>query len=190
MRRIVLITALVALMSGVASADLPFTSIETPNVLINEGETYTVTHDLSIDPPALTVPPDVITSANLTLYFDDDPTTVWGYEVLPYDLALEFAWVDIAGGAGGSGSWVEVGGWVGQDELDYSIDTDWLNLNSGILPVDVTIENWNDHWFFGTHADIYLTQSELSGTYVPVPGAVLLGMLGLSVVGVKLRKRA
>jgi len=27
-------------------------------------------------------------------------------------------------------------------------------------------------------------------TFVPVPGAVLLGMLGLSVAGVKLRKRA
>jgi len=45
---------------------------------------------------------------------------------------------------------------------------------------DITLRLWNAR----------LDQVELRANVVPVPGAVLLGMLGLSVVGVKLRKRA
>jgi hypothetical protein len=45
-----------------------------------------------------------------------------------------------------------------------------------------------------TSGDFYFQKSKFTveSDYnpVPVPGAVLLGMLGLSVVGVKLRKRA
>ena len=45
-----------------------------------------------------------------------------------------------------------------------------------------------------TYGDIWYTDGVLTADIVPnpvpVPGAVLLGMLGLSVVGVKLRKHA
>ena len=193
MRKIVLIAVLVGCISGIASADLPFTSIVNPDVLINEGDTYTVTHDLSCDPPGLNVPPAVITSANLVLSFDDDPwVSRRGYEILPFDLNLEYAWVDLEGGAGGTGSWVLIGMPVGVDTLPLSVDPLWLN-DDGMLSVEVTIDDTPLGCFGGWingEADVYLVQSELTGTYVPVPGAVLLGMLGLSVVGVKLRKRA
>ncbi|MHC4168605.1 MAG: PEP-CTERM sorting domain-containing protein [Planctomycetota bacterium] len=48
---------------------------------------------------------------------------------------------------------------------------------------------------FWTHASTYHASSTFlrfntDATMVPVPGAVLLGMLGLGVAGVKLRKRA
>jgi len=47
------------------------------------------------------------------------------------------------------------------------------------------------HWAYwpATHNSAY-TVTLTGAEYVPVPGAVLLGILGLSVVGVKLRKRA
>ncbi len=51
----------------------------------------------------------------------------------------------------------------------------WITGNS----LDITLRLWNAR----------IDKVELLAT-VPVPGAVLLGMLGLSVAGVKLRKRA
>ena len=45
-----------------------------------------------------------------------------------------------------------------------------------------------DHTGSGDY--IALDYFQLSGEMVPVPGAVLLGMIGLSIAGVKLRKRA
>jgi len=46
--------------------------------------------------------------------------------------------------------------------------------------------SWQGDGTWNSDYTVTLTGAE----YVPVPGAVLLGMLGLSVVGVKLRKRA
>ena len=202
MRRVVLITALVVCMSGVASADLSFTSTVTPDVKLNEGQTYTVIHDLGVNPPGLTVPPDIITSANLVLSFDDDPWIRRGKERLPYDLALEWAWVNIEDGLGGTSDWMLIGEPLGVPTLPFAINPVWLN-SDGLLKVDVTIDDTplNDLPFGGfldrfNGADAYWVESELSGTYVPsgtqvpVPGAVLLGMLGLSVAGLKLRKHA
>jgi len=55
---------------------------------------------------------------------------------------------------------------------------------SGLNAVHLMFEDF--HYSGGVAGDAYFDNIN----FVPVPGAVLLGMLGLSVVGVKLRKRA
>jgi hypothetical protein len=47
-----------------------------------------------------------------------------------------------------------------------------------------------DQFFGPDGSDPFLTGGEVKGSIVPVPGAVLLGILGLGVAGVKLRKYA
>ena len=61
-------------------------------------------------------------------------------------------------------------------------------LADGLLNVKVK----TGYFVTGVHEDFEWLHSTLSGEFeaVPVPGAVLLGLLGLSVAGVKLRKRA
>jgi hypothetical protein len=78
------------------------------------------------------------------------------------------------------------------DDLDDGqymlvLNIDWLN-DDGLL--DVTIDVYNDFGgVLGGTATAYLDHSRLYGTaVVPVPGAVLLGVLGLSAAGIKLRK--
>jgi len=71
------------------------------------------------------------------------------------------------------------------DEIVYCVDIDPLLVNDdGVLGVEIAV--CND---LGT-ANATLVSSVLSGEFeaVPVPGAVLLGILGLSLAGVKLRK--
>jgi len=81
-----------------------------------------------------------------------------------------------------------------------------VTSQTGLFSYDVTGDktsmNWTPmQWTFVADAPTTTLQfiSTIGGSYgpaldnvsvVPVPGAVLLGMLGLSVVGVKLRKRA
>ncbi len=85
----------------------------------------------------------------------------------------------------GSG-WVELAGGAEIDTAVYSmvVDVGFLNDNGKL---DVQVDVWNA---LGT-GDVYLKKSELCGTaqVVPVPGAVLLGVLGLGAAGMKLRRR-
>ena len=64
-----------------------------------------------------------------------------------------------------------IAGW-----LNAPIPSAWITGNS----FDVTLRLWNAR----------IDQVELKATVVPVPGAVLLGLLGLSAAGIKLRKFA
>ena len=73
--------------------------------------------------------------------------------------------------------------------------TGWIDvMTSWALPNPVGSISPNARLRFGwDRADDRLYNSgidDITVQAVPVPGAVLLGMLGLSVVGVKLRKRA
>ncbi|MHC4117314.1 MAG: hypothetical protein ACYSWO_07375 [Planctomycetota bacterium] len=77
-------------------------------------------------------------------------------------------------------------GAYGVDFTGYNITSMALTLDS--LTFDIPGENPNgdDIW---TDVEAAGTVT-FEGTVVPVPGAVLLGMIGLSIAGVKLRKHA
>jgi len=182
MKKVILTAVLAICMATVAQAD-PFSSVIdfSPDIYIGEGQTYTYSHDLASAVPPLTIPGDTVTSATLKLTFDDEDDGYW-YKGKWYswDWPVEYAWVELDD----TGTW----GWTEVNDGTYPIPVNiaWLNDN-GILKVEVTVDNWNS-----SYADVYLTKSELCGEFtpVPVPGAILLGILGLSVAGLKLRKFA
>jgi len=104
--------------------------------------------------------------------------------------------------------WVRIDGpggnayWLGPPAPPYP--SAWLTLNVPITESDWTIESgsWNallaDVTQLRIATEFYnnYTPQEITGidnvslNVIPVPGAVILGMIGLSVAGVKLRKRA
>ena len=182
MKKVILTAVLAMCMATVAQADMFSSVIDfSPDVYIGEGQTYTYSHDLASALPPLTIPGDTVTSATLKLTFDDDEFLgdFWS--------PLEYAWVELDD----TGTW----GWTEVNDGTYPIPVNiaWLNDN-GILKVEVTIDDdpLSDYWDGRNYADVYLTKSELCGEFtpVPVPGAILLGILGLSVAGLKLRKFA
>ncbi|MBL7186493.1 MAG: hypothetical protein ISS70_09215 [Phycisphaerae bacterium] len=68
-----------------------------------------------------------------------------------------------------------------------AIDAAWINGNNGMLDVQISLEE----------GATSLLRSVLTGdvspadaVHNPVPGAALLGILGLSVAGIKLRRHA
>jgi len=75
-----------------------------------------------------------------------------------------------------------------EDDLDKDVVIDWALFNGDTLvwTSRYTIVNGELAGYEPRSQYWVPTRSEV----VPVPGAVLLGMIGLSVVGVKLRKRA
>lgn len=79
----------------------------------------------------------------------------------------------------------------GNGAYDSAVDTDLVLGDEYAIWFNAAFNNWhvvdaygNDAW---GNPDM---QGSLMATAVPVPGAVLLGVLGLSVVGIKLRKSA
>jgi len=182
MIRWIFTTVLTICLVGVAQADM-FSSVITwagNGQYIGEGQTLTYSHSLLLATPPVSIPlGDLVTSAALNLKFHDDEPDQGG------NRALEFAWVELDD----IGTW----GWTEVDNgpsYPIAVDVAWLN-DDGILKVEVTINNSDSTW-----ADAYLKESDLSGQFTPapihapVPAAVLLGMLGLGVAGVKLRSYA
>ena len=73
----------------------------------------------------------------------------------------------------------------------YHVSREWIFTN-GAAPGGTPNGGgswipWNNGWYL---SPLHWDGSAWAGNPVPVPGAVLLGMLGLGAVGVKLRKRA
>ncbi len=128
-----------------------------------------------------------VTAASLELDFTNDETDdVFEFRGTVYWDYREYARIGFDGN-----TLVDVTDYS-DDDLDdgqYTLflDIDWLN-DDGLL--DVTIDVYNDFGgLLGGTATAYLDHSRLYGTaVVPVPGAVLLGVLGLSAAGIKLRK--
>ncbi len=118
---------------------------------------------------------DLVIDAMLTLEFVDDDPDKNGSEYV--QLAFE----------GGSGIPIgEVD--TGVYDPPFIVNVNWLD--DRILNVRVEVTNENDR------GDVYLKSSTLSGNaevaspVVPSPASVLLGFLGLTAAGLKLRKLA
>jgi len=186
-------TVLTFCMVGVGQADMfpaqtiDFTSSSNPywnasddstmGKLIENGSPFNYQHDLNA---LVSLPGDVINSATLELYFIDEETD-------NNPNKEEYVQIAFDGSA-----------WTALGEVDtgartYNVTT-YINTD-GILNVSVDVLNTATG--VGVVEEVYLNYSTLSGEYtpyvaepVPVPGAVLLGMLGLCVAGVKLRKYA
>ena len=191
--------ALVAVMGSPVSADLTYTFTDTIDFtsqdlqvnpywstgdspgngkMILEGQDFSYEHNINdlVDFAA----GDLVTDADLTLDFhDDDPAD---QIKLKKGIIVdnEEEWVRV--GFDGS-SWVDIAGEVDTGLYSLVVDIGWLN-DGGVLGVTVGV--WNNPLRTG---DVYLRSSTLSGTaVVPIPAAVLLGILGLGAAGWKLRK--
>ncbi len=177
----IVVAALIALTAGSAFADT-FTSTVNVNQVISElsngnAGSLTYYHYLNVATPPLTIPGDVVTSATLTLTFSDDEDPSWWGES-----AYEYGRVTLDG--------VVTFGWQELNDGAYPMTVNPIFVNTdGVLAVLVQIDNNEDGWW-GTTGDICLVTSVLTGEFTPVPApaAVLLGLLGLSAAGARLRK--
>lgn len=122
-----------------------------------------------------------VREACLELDFTNDGSDAYGSAfcgLIRWDLR-ESARVGFDGDA-----WQDIGE-VDNGFYSLILDVDWLN-DDGIL--DVTIKVWNPTGVVTAWLDHSVLYGDLVA--VPVPSAVLLGILGLDAVVVKLRKRA
>lgn len=192
---VTVLIATVACLSGSASAGM-YTFVDTIDtwgwlqadaVRFKQSSPLRYTHDLNQE--VNFAAGDTVTEAYLELDFTNDSwedldggDTYKLKGLLKWD-NREYATVGFDGVA-----WVEVASGAEIDDGAYSVvlNIDWLNDN-GLLDVTLTVDNSRDS------ADAWLDHSKLYGTamtpeirgnpapaVVPVPGALLLGMLGLA----------
>lgn len=151
---------------------------------ITEDTPLTYTHTIT----EFDIPEDyLVTGAWLNLDFTN-PDGLLGLEGDDYD--LDGWWIfdpwdnrEFVRFAYNGSAWVELGEDDG-NQYDLYLDLGLLNTDGSLT---VTVGVWNE---LGT-ADVWLDHSIFYGTVeaVPVPGAALLGVLGLSAAGMKLRRR-
>ena len=213
---IAVVTALIALIAGSVSADVTPSLVVSGDEFIHTMDFHTgyinrwgryietadyitvgnctnieYTHDLNAGPDGLDVPnTHRVTDATLALTFGDDDSDDHGWFFGYYDyrefvkLAYDgVTWFDITDVSNGHD--------VDSNTYSTVLAINWLTDGK----LDVQLDIWNP---LG-NADLRLYSSTLSGhfedvpadaVHTPVPGAALLGMLGLSVAGTKLRRRS
>lgn len=157
--------------------------LQTDAVYFTQSSPLHYTHDLNQE--VNFAAGDTVTEAYLELDFTNDAAESDGYKLtglFKWD-NREYATVGFDGVA-----WVQVASGAEIDDGAYAVvlNIDWLNDN-GLLDVTLTVHNSLNS------ADAWLDHSKLYGTamtpvipddptpaVVPVPGALLLGMLGLA----------
>lgn len=188
--RIVVLTivTLIVSMSTTASADMydfsdkidSWGPLQVDAAWIGQEHPLSYTHDLNqkVDFAA----GDKVVEAYLELDFTNDASDDYGSEFFGL---IKWDFRENASYAYDGSGWIAIGE-VDNGDYDLVLDVDWLN-DDGMLDVTVGVSNP-----LGT-ATAWLDHSRLYGTAeavpVPVPAAGMLAMLGMSVAGVKLRKK-
>lgn len=187
------VVVLAAMMSGPASADLwrgtdydfvdviddwTFLCLPSGAALITQCSPLMYSHDITDEG----VPDQYqVTEAWLELDFTNDLTDGYGSVLCGL---VRWDYREYAKVAYDGSDWVPIGE-VDDGYYPLVLDIDWLN-DDGILDVTIKVRTP-----LGT-ATAWLDHSVLYGNVaaVPVPGAVLLGFLGLGYAGMRLRKVA
>jgi hypothetical protein len=171
MKRFLLSLVLLVCIATVAKADI-YTDIYNPaDTLVTTSSGTWINHIMDITDNGFPHPLEYVTSATLTVWLYDD----YYDPSYPTSALYEYATVIYDGTEWNLGE-------VGNDDYGHSITASLLS--DGLL--NITVKS--------TGGDFYFDQSKLCVntcySAVPVPGAFLLGMLGLGAAGIKLRKYA
>lgn len=172
----ILIGAIVGLFAVSAQA-MQITDVNNPYVFLNEGESHTITHDLSDDG----VPSSyLVTSGTLELGFSDG------------EVVGDLAW-DIASlsGNGLSGTFTVDGTHLwGYDIQAFNIGAGGLSDLNTDGKIQVTLTAIDTHWLKG-HNDFWWKTSKLIANVTPnqVSEPATLALFGLGLMGLVMTRR-
>ena len=167
MKKVILIAIMTICMTTAARADLYTDWYDPSDTKVTTSSSTWINHTHDITDDGFPHPLEYATSAELKMWLKDDNDLSSEYTVAIYDGV----------------NW-NIGDWFGWSTEVFDVSVNPSLVADGKL--DITVK--------ATKGDFYFNKSLLSveSDYVPipVPGALLLGMLGLSAAGIKLRKHA